>query len=77
MNLNLDTRLRRREAAKALTEAGFPTAEATLASKATRGGGPPFEKYGPFAIYTWATTLAWARSRSSKPVTCTAELEAA
>jgi hypothetical protein len=41
-----NTLLRRKAMAKALQEAGFPVAEATLATKATRGGGPPFQSFG-------------------------------
>ena len=43
-----------------LTEAGFPVTEATLATKATRGGGPPFQKFGSRALYRWADALLWA-----------------
>ena len=35
-----NVRLTRRKTADALTEAGFPVKETTLATKATRGGGP-------------------------------------
>jgi len=55
--------LTRRQVAEALTEAGYPTAPATLATKATRGGGPPFLKYGPKSMYRWGATLSWAQSR--------------
>jgi hypothetical protein len=41
-----DTLLRRRQAAIALTEHGYPTAPATLATKASRGSGPPYRLYG-------------------------------
>ena len=42
-----DKWLTRRDTAAALTEAGFPVAEATLATKATRGGGPPYRSSRP------------------------------
>src|SRR6516164_6710537 len=45
-----DALLPRDKFAAALTEAGFPTSAKTLATKATRGGGPPFQKYGPRAL---------------------------
>jgi hypothetical protein len=35
--------LTREAMAQALTEAGFPISRATLATKASRGGGPPSE----------------------------------
>ena len=39
---NPDALLTRARTAAALTEVGFPTAPATLATKASRGGGPIF-----------------------------------
>ena len=72
-----DCFLTRRQTAEALTEAGYPTAEATLATKATRGGGPEYRLYGRKPMYRWGSTLAWAEGRTSKPVSSTSELEAA
>ena len=57
--------LRRHALAQALTDAGYPTAPATLATKATRGGGPPFRLYGRIPLYRWGDALAWAESRLS------------
>jgi hypothetical protein len=65
--------LRRKALAEALTEAGFPTASATLATKATRGGGPPFRLYGRIPLYRWGDALEWAESRLSKPRWSTSE----
>lgn len=70
---NLDALLTRDQTAAALTRAGFPTAAATLATMATRGGGPPYQKYGPRVIYRWGDALAWARGRLSRPVHTTSE----
>ena len=70
---NPDTLLRRVDAAMALTEAGFPTAPTTLASKATRGGGPPFRLYGRIPLYRWGDALEWAKSRLSDPFQSTSE----
>ena len=72
-----DALLTREGAADALTEAGFPTAAATLATKATRGGGPPFRLYGRRPLYRWGDALDWARSRLSNPIRNTSELDAA
>ena len=55
-----DALLTRDRTAEALTEAGFPVKSKTLATKATRGGGPPFSKFGPRALYRWDDALAWA-----------------
>jgi hypothetical protein len=61
---NPDTLLSRKETAAALTAAGFKTAEATLATLASRGGGPPVKKYGKYPVYRLADALAWARGRT-------------
>jgi len=74
---NRDARLRRNEVARALTEAGFPTAASTLAWLASMGGGPIFTKYGRYPIYQWGDVLDWAESRLSRPVKSTSELDAA
>lgn len=68
-----DVRLTRRKTADKLTEAGFPVTEATLATKASRGGGPPFQKFGTRALYSWADALLWAKGRLSAPRCATSE----
>jgi hypothetical protein len=73
MLLSPGTRLTRQKLAEALTEEGFPTKPSTLATKATRGGGPPYELWGKKPIYTWGTSLAWATSRLSPPRTNSSE----
>ncbi len=55
--------LSRGQAAEALTAAGYPVARATLATKATRGEGPPFQRFGRKPLYRWGDVLAWAQSR--------------
>jgi hypothetical protein len=71
-----DVRLTRRKTAAALTEAGFPVKEATLATKATRGGGPPYQKFGSRALYRWGDALLWAKARLSVPRRSTSEGDA-
>lgn len=73
---NHDTLLRRDAVAAALTEAGFPVAKASLATKATRGGGPPFRSFGRTPLYRWGDALAWAQSRLSAPRSNTSEADA-
>jgi hypothetical protein len=68
-----NVRLTRRKTADALTEAGFPVKEATLATKATRGGGPPYQKFGARALYRWGDALLWAKGRLSAPRCSTSE----
>jgi len=71
-----DTLLTRTATAAALTAAGFPVRPATLATKATRGGGPPYRVFGARPLYRWGDALAWAQSRLSEPRCCTSEADA-
>ena len=71
-----DELLRRRETAKALTEAGFPTAKSTLATLATKGGGPPYQLFGRRPLYRWGNALEWAAKKLSKPVKNSSEARA-
>jgi hypothetical protein len=63
--------------ATSLTNEGFPISAATLATKATRGGGPPYRLFGRRPLYEWGPSLDWARSRLSAPVSNTSEATAA
>jgi hypothetical protein len=74
---DLDALLRRQPTAEALTAAGYQTSPKTLATLATRGGGPRFRKFGRYPVYRWGDALQWAKSRLSPPVTSTSELDAA
>ena len=53
----------RQEMAEALTEAGYKTSPATLATLATRGGGPRYVKYNGRVLYEPEEGFAWAESR--------------
>lgn len=75
--LRPETLLRRRAVAEALTEEGYPMAEATLATMATRGGGPPYQRFGRHVLYRWGTTRAWAMGRLSAPRSNTSEPDSA
>jgi hypothetical protein len=59
-----------------LTAAGYPVKAATLATKATRGGGPAYRLFGTKPLYRWGDALAWAQSRLSEPRRTTAEADA-
>lgn len=72
---DLNALLPRDITATALTEAGYPISKATLATMASRGGGPPFQMWGPRVIYRWGTSLAWAQARLSAPVRSTSEID--
>jgi hypothetical protein len=65
---NLDTLLTRESTAAALTSAGFPVAAKTLATKAVRGGGPPYSMFSGRALYRWGNALEWARSCVTPPI---------
>jgi hypothetical protein len=62
--------------AEALTEAGYPIKPKTLATKATRGGGPPYSRFGLRALYRWGGALAWAEARLTAPRRSTSEHDA-
>jgi hypothetical protein len=68
-----EVRLSRRKTAEALTAAGFPIASATLATMATRGGGPAYTLFNGRALYRWSDALAWAEERTSAPRTTASE----
>jgi hypothetical protein len=56
---------RRADAAVALTSAGYPISPSTLATMASRGGGPVFRRFGPKVLYRWGDLIEWAELRSS------------
>ena len=77
MNLpNNDALLTRDSVAATLTEAGYPISGATQATKATRGGGPPYRFFGRRPLYRWGDAIDWAESKLSKPIRSTSELAA-
>jgi hypothetical protein len=66
----------RPSAAHFLTENGYRTSLSTLATMATRGGGPPFRRFGRKPLYDEGELLDWARSRLSAPMRSTSEADA-
>ncbi len=71
-----DALLTRAAAAEALSEAGYPVRRATLATKASRGGGPPFRRFGRVPLYRRADLFDWARSRLGPSIRSTSEADA-
>jgi len=71
-----DDLLTRTQAAAALTAAGYPTATATLATKASRGGGPLYRTYSGRALYRRVDLMEWAESCTGAPRRTTAEATA-
>jgi hypothetical protein len=72
-----DSLLTRERTAAALTEAGFPIKAKTLATKATRGGGPPYRRFGLRVLYRWGDALAWAEGRLTSANCSTSEQDTA
>ena len=70
---NPDVLQRRKETAESLSKSGFPTSDKTLATKASRGGGPPYQLYGRYPLYRWGDALAWAHARLKPPMRSTSE----
>ena len=77
-DLSPDALLDRVQLAAALTGIGLAVTPETLANWASRGSGPPFQKWRKAAVrYRWGTSLQWAGSRLSAPHSSTAEHRAA
>jgi hypothetical protein len=74
-HLDPDARLTREQTAAALSQAGYPTKPKTLATKASRGGGPPYELWCGRATYQWGKSLSWAQNRLSAPRRSTSEAD--
>jgi hypothetical protein len=74
---NPEALLLRDQAADALTQRGFKTSKATLATLATRGGGPAYVKYGPRPLYRLSDLLSWAESRLTPRRLSTSEADTA
>lgn len=68
-----ETLLQRKVLARALTDAGYPIAAATLATMATRTGGPPYSLFGNRTLYRWGDALDWAQRRTTAPRRSTSE----
>ena len=71
-----DALLTRQRTAEALTAAGYPISHRTLATKATRGGGPLYSLFSGRALYRWGDALGWAVSMTSAPRSSTSEMDA-
>ena len=61
--LDDDALLTRKQLALALASRGFPVTAPTLATKATRGGGPPYAPWGGRVLYRWRDAIDWAEAR--------------
>jgi hypothetical protein len=70
-----DALLTRTQAAESLKASGYPTEPATLATLASRGGGPRFRKFGQRVLYKWGDLVAWAEGRLSAPRSSSSEAD--
>ena len=78
--LSPDTQLTRPDLAAALTAAGFPISEPTLATRASRPGkygGPPYRVFSGRALYRWGDALDWANTAAGAPRRNTSEHQVA
>jgi hypothetical protein len=73
----LDAFLTRAQTAEGLVKAGFPVSPKTLATKASRGGGPPYSLFGPRPLYRWRDALVWAHRRMTPPRGSSSESDSA
>lgn len=70
---NHDALLTRDQTAEALNLNGYPIKAKTLATKASRGGGPPYRLFGNRPLYRWGDALEWAQQRLTVPRRSTSE----
>jgi hypothetical protein len=75
-NIPPDALLTRERTAQALSALGYPISPRTLATKASRGGGPTYRRFGTRVIYVWADALGWAEARLTAPRRTTSEQDA-
>jgi hypothetical protein len=66
----------RKQASAVLADHGIPVAPATLATMATRGGGPSFRKFGQRVLYRPEDLVAWAERRLGPMMGSTSEADA-
>jgi len=71
-----DTLMTRDKGADALSTLGFPVSKATLATMASRGGGPIYRRFGKRVLYRWSDLVSWAESRCGAPIRSTSEADA-
>lgn len=69
--------LTREEAALVLRALGYPVASTSLATMATRGGGPMYRRFGLRCLYRRSDLERWARAKLSKPRRSASEGDAA
>jgi len=76
-NFPPDAMLTRDKSAEALSKLGYPVTKATLATLASRGGGPLYHRFGKRVLYRWDNLVNWAEARCSAPRSSSSEADAA
>lgn len=71
-----DALLTRIQAVDLLNEHGFPIKLGYLTTMVSRGGGPPFRKFGQRALYRRNDVIEWAKNRLGPPVNSTSANDA-
>jgi hypothetical protein len=61
-SIDPQTYLTRTGVAQTLKVCGITISSETLATKVSRGGGPPFRKFGRTPMYLWGDVVAWVKS---------------
>jgi hypothetical protein len=69
-----DRHYRGQEAAEFCTSRGLTITAATLAKFRCIGGGPVFQKWSRFPVYSEEALETWIKQRLGKPVRSTSEL---
>jgi hypothetical protein len=75
--LTHEAMLTRDKAATSLSEHGYPISKLTLQTKASRGGGPVYRRFGKRVLYRWGDLLDWAEACCSTPRRSTSEADEA
>jgi hypothetical protein len=60
-----EKRLTRKQLASELSAEGFLISAGSLSTLASRGGGPPYQRFGRLALYRWESALSWAKARGA------------
>jgi hypothetical protein len=76
-NLSPDAMLTRDKGAAALSDLGYPVTKATLATLASRGGGPLYRHFGKRVLYRWSDLRDWAEARCGAAIRSSSEVDAA
>ena len=76
-NISPDSMLTRDKSAAVLSELGYPVTKATLATLASRGGGPIYRHFGKRVLYRWSDLTEWAEARCCEAIGSSSESEVA